>query len=144
MKRVKRWSFSLRELLNDPVGREQFTKFLDKEFSGENLKYFISLQFLQIRYIFETFKKQFIVFLDSGKRSRIWRLSLSPRSKVLLMRSSMSTWLKMPAVQWTWTQSPLAWRQKLSHLQMGRTDGALTWQPITFTISWRVIATLVT
>lgn len=71
MKRVKRWSFSLRELLNDPVGREQFTKFLDKEFSGENLKYFISLQFLQIRLIFETFKKQFIVFLDSGKRSRI-------------------------------------------------------------------------
>lgn len=38
MKRVKRWGFSLRELLNDPIGREQFTKFLDKEFSGENLK----------------------------------------------------------------------------------------------------------
>lgn len=38
LKRVKRWSFSLRELLNDPIGREQFSKFLDKEFSGENLK----------------------------------------------------------------------------------------------------------
>jgi regulator of G-protein signaling len=38
MKRVKRWSFSLRELLIDPAGREQFKKFLDKEFSGENLK----------------------------------------------------------------------------------------------------------
>lgn len=38
LKRVKRWSFSLRELLNDPIGREQFTKFLAKEFSGENLK----------------------------------------------------------------------------------------------------------
>jgi regulator of G-protein signaling len=39
MKRVKRWGFSLRELLKDPAGREQFEKFLDKEFSGENLKY---------------------------------------------------------------------------------------------------------
>lgn len=43
MKRVKRWGFSLRELLNDPIGREQFTKFLDKEFSGENLK-FVQIQ----------------------------------------------------------------------------------------------------
>lgn len=38
LKRVKRWGFSLRELLKDPSGREQFAKFLDKEFSGENLK----------------------------------------------------------------------------------------------------------
>lgn len=38
LKRVKRWGFSLGELLNDPIGRDQFTKFLDKEFSGENLK----------------------------------------------------------------------------------------------------------
>lgn len=38
LKRVKRWGFSLRELLKDPAGREQFAKFLDKEFSGENLK----------------------------------------------------------------------------------------------------------
>uniref|UniRef100_A0A182QVX1 Regulator of G-protein signaling 7 n=1 Tax=Anopheles farauti TaxID=69004 RepID=A0A182QVX1_9DIPT len=44
MKRVKRWGFSLRELLNDPVGREQFTKFLDKEFSGENLKFWEAIQ----------------------------------------------------------------------------------------------------
>lgn len=38
-RRVKRWAFSLQELLQDPVGHEQFVKFLDKEFSGENLKY---------------------------------------------------------------------------------------------------------
>lgn len=37
-RRVKRWAFSLKELLQDPVGREHFVKFLDKEFSGENLK----------------------------------------------------------------------------------------------------------
>lgn len=38
LRRVKRWAFDLRELLNDPIGREQFTKFLEKEYSGENLK----------------------------------------------------------------------------------------------------------
>lgn len=38
-RRVKRWAFSLQELLQDPIGREHFVKFLDKEFSGENLKY---------------------------------------------------------------------------------------------------------
>lgn len=37
-RRVKRWAFSLKELLNDPAGREQFHKFLEKEFSAENLK----------------------------------------------------------------------------------------------------------
>jgi hypothetical protein len=37
-RRVKRWAFSLQELLQDPVGREHFVRFLDKEFSGENLK----------------------------------------------------------------------------------------------------------
>ena len=37
-KRVKRWAFSLQELLKDPVGKEHFTKFLEKEFSSENLK----------------------------------------------------------------------------------------------------------
>ncbi|XP_050330951.1 regulator of G-protein signaling 7 isoform X1 [Bactrocera neohumeralis] len=44
LRHVKRWGFSLRELLNDPVGREQFTKFLEKEYSGENLKFWESVQ----------------------------------------------------------------------------------------------------
>lgn len=38
IRRVKRWAFSLQELLADPVGRDHLTKFLEKEFSGENLK----------------------------------------------------------------------------------------------------------
>lgn len=38
LKRVRRWAFSLQELLKDPVGKEHFTKFLEKEFSSENLK----------------------------------------------------------------------------------------------------------
>lgn len=44
LKRVKRWSFSLRELLNDPTGRDQFTKFLEKEYSSENLRFWEAVQ----------------------------------------------------------------------------------------------------
>lgn len=36
--RVKRWGFSLEEALKDPVGRDQFLKFLESEFSSENLR----------------------------------------------------------------------------------------------------------
>ncbi|KAF3841945.1 hypothetical protein F7725_023896 [Dissostichus mawsoni] len=35
--RVKRWAFGIDEVLKDPVGREQFLKFLESEFSSENL-----------------------------------------------------------------------------------------------------------
>ena len=38
-RRVKKWSYSIAELLKDPAGREQFEKFLEREFSRENLKY---------------------------------------------------------------------------------------------------------
>lgn len=46
-RRVKRWAFSLQELLQDPIGREHFVKFLDKEFSGENLKFWSAVQVLK-------------------------------------------------------------------------------------------------
>ncbi|KAJ8675442.1 hypothetical protein QAD02_011228 [Eretmocerus hayati] len=46
-RRVKRWAFSLKELLQDPVGREQFIRFLDKEFSGENLKFWEAVRDLK-------------------------------------------------------------------------------------------------
>jgi regulator of G-protein signaling len=46
-RRVKRWAFSLQELLQDPIGREHFVKFLDKEFSGENLKFWEAVQELK-------------------------------------------------------------------------------------------------
>ncbi|XP_016416541.1 regulator of G-protein signaling 7-like [Sinocyclocheilus rhinocerous] len=36
--RVKRWGFGFDEVLKDPVGREQFLKFLESEFSSENLR----------------------------------------------------------------------------------------------------------
>ncbi|VDI20539.1 regulator of G-protein signaling [Mytilus galloprovincialis] len=46
-RRVKRWAFSIEELLCDPAGKEQFSKFLDKEFSGENLKFWLACQDLK-------------------------------------------------------------------------------------------------
>lgn len=46
-RRVKRWAFSLQELLHDPVGREHFIRFLDKEFSGENLRFWEAVQELK-------------------------------------------------------------------------------------------------
>ncbi|XP_043462739.1 regulator of G-protein signaling 7 isoform X2 [Leptopilina heterotoma] len=47
VRRVRRWAFGLNELLRDPVGREQFERFLDKEFSGENLKFWEAVQELK-------------------------------------------------------------------------------------------------
>ncbi|XP_047039943.1 regulator of G-protein signaling 7-like [Helicoverpa zea] len=47
LRRVRRWSFSLRELLQDHAGRDHFAKFLSKEFSGENLKFWLSVQELK-------------------------------------------------------------------------------------------------
>ncbi|CAL1265858.1 unnamed protein product [Larinioides sclopetarius] len=46
-RRVKRWAFSLQELLKDPAGKEQFYKFLEKEFSAENLKFYDAVQELK-------------------------------------------------------------------------------------------------
>uniref|UniRef100_A0A3Q2YFU1 Regulator of G protein signaling 9b n=1 Tax=Hippocampus comes TaxID=109280 RepID=A0A3Q2YFU1_HIPCM len=37
--RVERWTFSFGELLSDPRGRDDFRRFLKKEFSGENLAF---------------------------------------------------------------------------------------------------------
>lgn len=36
--RVKKWGFSLEEALKDPAGRDAFLKFLESEFSSENLR----------------------------------------------------------------------------------------------------------
>ncbi|XP_075989704.1 regulator of G-protein signaling 7 isoform X2 [Anticarsia gemmatalis] len=47
LRRVRRWSFGLRELLQDNAGKEHFAKFLSKEFSGENLKFWLAVQELK-------------------------------------------------------------------------------------------------
>ncbi|XP_067320890.1 regulator of G-protein signaling 7 isoform X2 [Anolis sagrei] len=47
--RVKRWGFSMDEALKDPVGREQFLKFLESEFSSENLRFWLAVEDLKKR-----------------------------------------------------------------------------------------------
>uniref|UniRef100_A0A1A9WCF1 Regulator of G-protein signaling 7 n=1 Tax=Glossina brevipalpis TaxID=37001 RepID=A0A1A9WCF1_9MUSC len=44
LRNVKRWAFSMRELLKDSVGREQFAKFLEKEYSVENILFWEAVQ----------------------------------------------------------------------------------------------------
>lgn len=39
-RRVRRWGFSIYELLRDPCGREMFRRFLEREFSSENLRFY--------------------------------------------------------------------------------------------------------
>ncbi|KAM9338875.1 regulator of G-protein signaling 6-like isoform 2-T2 [Symphorus nematophorus] len=45
--RVKKWGFSLEEALKDPAGRELFFKFLESEFSSENLRFWLAVQDLK-------------------------------------------------------------------------------------------------
>uniref|UniRef100_A0A673CLT2 Regulator of G protein signaling 6 n=1 Tax=Sphaeramia orbicularis TaxID=375764 RepID=A0A673CLT2_9TELE len=45
--RVKKWGFSLEEALKDPAGQDLFLKFLESEFSSENLRFWLSVQDLK-------------------------------------------------------------------------------------------------
>ncbi|XP_054616853.1 regulator of G-protein signaling 6 isoform X2 [Dunckerocampus dactyliophorus] len=45
--RVKKWGFSLEEALKDPAGRDLFLKFLESEFSSENLRFWLAVQDLK-------------------------------------------------------------------------------------------------
>ncbi|XP_052352827.1 regulator of G-protein signaling 6-like isoform X1 [Oncorhynchus keta] len=47
--RVKKWGFSLEEALKDPAGQEAFLKFLESEFSSENLRFWLAVQDLKRR-----------------------------------------------------------------------------------------------
>ncbi|XP_062295673.1 regulator of G-protein signaling 6-like isoform X2 [Scomber scombrus] len=47
--RVKKWGFSLEEALKDPAGRDQFLRFLESEFSSENLRFWLAVQDLKRR-----------------------------------------------------------------------------------------------
>lgn len=42
-RRLKLWEESFEELLNDPLGRDTLQKFLDKEYSGENLRFWMEV-----------------------------------------------------------------------------------------------------
>ncbi|XP_076128932.1 regulator of G-protein signaling 6-like [Alosa pseudoharengus] len=47
--RVRKWGFSLDEALKDPAGRDQFLRFLESEFSSENLLFWLAVQDLKRR-----------------------------------------------------------------------------------------------
>uniref|UniRef100_G3NZ41 Regulator of G protein signaling 6 n=1 Tax=Gasterosteus aculeatus aculeatus TaxID=481459 RepID=G3NZ41_GASAC len=47
LQRVKKWGFSLEEALKDSAGQELFLKFLESEFSSENLRFWLAVQGLK-------------------------------------------------------------------------------------------------
>ncbi|KAK2499073.1 hypothetical protein MC885_009073 [Smutsia gigantea] len=66
--RVKKWGFSFDEILKDQVGQDQFLRFLESEFSSENLRFWLAVQDL---------KKQ--PLQDVAKRvEEIWQEFLAP------------------------------------------------------------------
>lgn len=46
-KRVKRWAISIEELVSDPTGLIEFTSYLKKEYSHENIRFWISVNDLR-------------------------------------------------------------------------------------------------
>ncbi|XP_018899894.1 regulator of G-protein signaling 7 isoform X2 [Bemisia tabaci] len=80
IRRVKRWAFSLQELLADPVGRDHLTKFLEKEFSGENLKFWEAVQELK------ALPQKDV----EGKVNEIWAEFLAPDAKCPINVDSQS------------------------------------------------------
>lgn len=46
-KRVKRWSISIEELVSDPTGLHEFTLYLKKEYSHENIRFWIAVNELR-------------------------------------------------------------------------------------------------
>ncbi|XP_021121134.1 regulator of G-protein signaling 7 isoform X10 [Heterocephalus glaber] len=65
---VKRWGFGMDEALKDPVGREQFLKFLESEFSSENLRFWLAVEELKKRPIREV----------PSRVQEIWQEFLAP------------------------------------------------------------------
>ncbi|XP_075908129.1 regulator of G-protein signaling 7-like isoform X2 [Petromyzon marinus] len=51
--RVRRWGFSIDEVLKDQLGREQFLTFLKSEFSSENLRFWLAVQEVKRRAVRE-------------------------------------------------------------------------------------------
>lgn len=43
-RRVRRWAFSIEELIKDPIGRKVLESFLESEFSQENIRFWLAVQ----------------------------------------------------------------------------------------------------
>ncbi|XP_048865194.1 regulator of G-protein signaling 7-like isoform X2 [Brienomyrus brachyistius] len=73
-KRVRRWGFGIHEVLKDPVGHERFFKFLESEFSSENLRFWLAVQELKNKPIREVPVRVWEIwheFLAAGAQSAI-------------------------------------------------------------------------
>ncbi|XP_058800404.1 regulator of G-protein signaling 9 isoform X2 [Phymastichus coffea] len=46
-KRVKRWAISMEELMSDPTGLQEFTNYLRKEYSHENIRFWLAVKDLR-------------------------------------------------------------------------------------------------
>jgi regulator of G-protein signaling len=46
-KRVKRWAISIEELVSDPTGLQEFTLYLKKEYSHENIRFWMAVNDLR-------------------------------------------------------------------------------------------------
>lgn len=46
-KRVQRWALSIEELVGDPTGLQEFTSFLRKEYSHENIRFWLAVMDLR-------------------------------------------------------------------------------------------------
>lgn len=46
-KRVRRWALSMEELVSDPTGLQEFTNYLRKEYSHENIRFWMAVQDLR-------------------------------------------------------------------------------------------------
>ncbi|XP_024936487.1 regulator of G-protein signaling 11 isoform X2 [Cephus cinctus] len=46
-KRVKRWALSMEELMSDPTGLQEFTNYLRKEYSHENIRFWMAVKDLR-------------------------------------------------------------------------------------------------
>lgn len=46
-KRVRRWGLSMEELVSDPTGLQEFTNYLRKEYSHENIRFWMAVNDLR-------------------------------------------------------------------------------------------------
>lgn len=46
-KRVRRWAISIEEIVSDPTGLQEFTAYLKKEYSHENIRFWLAVNDLR-------------------------------------------------------------------------------------------------
>lgn len=125
LRRVKRWGFDLRELLNDPIGHDQFTKFLEKEYSGENLKW-VSYSWKSWWFLNYTSTIEIWIISGSGNQFSRWRNCHNPKCVKRWIIYGKSFWVRMHHARWMLTQNRWNWHVKQCMRLEDQIGGALT------------------